>query len=191
MRALRVVLVGTALLAVLSVRVGAQGVGAGLDIETVEPKRIQGLGLVYSAKFLCGTIPHLPTNPQEPAAGFPLAPGSYRTAVNIHNPNNVEVRFRKKALITNPQGQPRGRIGQLVPENLKPDEGLEVDCDNIKQLLGNPDLVFIKGFVVVITTRPLDVVAVYTLKNVVDDRQLPAPVNKKTRANPRPSLLRF
>ena len=42
----------------------------------------------YSAKFLCGTIP----SPAD-AFGKPLAPGTYNTEINIHNPNNFEVKI--------------------------------------------------------------------------------------------------
>jgi hypothetical protein len=175
MRVLRLSLAAVALLAVLSVEVAAQGVGVSIDVEPVSPKRVRLGGqalLSYAVKFLCGTIPHSDADPQQPPPGAPLVPGTYLTAVNIHNPQGKEVRFRKKAVIANPQGQPRGRIGQLVDESLKPDEALEVDCDNIKQLLGAPTAGFMKGFVVILSPVELDVVGVYTLKNVVDTRQV-------------------
>jgi hypothetical protein len=139
-------------------------------VETISPTRIQEQRFVYSAKFLCGTIAHS-ANPQLPPKGQPLVPGTYLTAVNIHNPNPFPVVFTKKALVTNPQGQPRGKIGRPVEEKLEPNEGLELDCDNIARLLemqpALPDS-FLKGFVVITTpAQELDVVAVYTLKNVV------------------------
>lgn len=113
---------------------GSSGVGVSLEVETIEPKLIDKQ-YVYSAKFLCGKIPHNLLDPQEPARGFPLVPGTYRTAINIHNPNLNETKFLKLALTTNPQGQPRGKAGAPVAEVLGPNEGLEVDCDNIEELL--------------------------------------------------------
>lgn len=158
---------------------GGVGVGVSLDVETIVPKRIGGPGastlrgtfttavaptvvLSYSAKFLCGSIP--PAG--HPELGFPLAPGTYMTAINLHNPHPFGVKFRKKALITNPQGEPPGRVGHHVDEGLEPNHGLEVDCKNIAALLGADVTGFLKGFVVITTPHELDVVGVYTLKNV-------------------------
>lgn len=174
MRTLRVAVLALAVLGLMRAPARAQGVGASLQVVPITPSRTtlaNGL-ITYSVKFLCGTIPEDPTNPQLPAAGSPLTPGTYLTAVNIHNPNPKPVDFRKKAVVANPQGQQRGQIGQFVGETLKPDEALEVDCANIGQLLKpgsifKPSDPFVKGFVVIITKQPLDVVGVYTYKNVV------------------------
>lgn len=162
----------------------AQGVGASLDVETISPKKIAPLAgpahLVYSVKFLCGTIQSDADVPQFPETGAPLlVPGTYLTVINIHNPNprpsataDIPLTFRKKALITNPQGEDRGKVSDFFVDTLKSNEGLEIDCGNIKTLLGDPTsdlkLKFLKGFVVIEVKHPLtlDVVAVYTLKNV-------------------------
>jgi hypothetical protein len=156
-------------------------VGVSLDVEPITPKRIalgqephsiqDTLRLVYSAKFLCGTIKH-GANPQLPAGNEPLVPGTYMTAINIHNPYHFPVRFTKKALITNPQNEHRGRVGQPREDTLNPNEGLEVDCADIYKLLDmtpSPEDSFLKGFVVITSDSriELDVVAVYTVKNVV------------------------
>ena len=165
----------------------AVGVGSSLDVVPVTPKRIVGAGkvgskddpdhnitLVHSAKFLCGTIPH-GTDPQLPLDdASPLVPGTYLTAINIHNPNPGTIDFTKKALETKPQGVKRGAIGQPVNETLIADGGLELDCTNIMQLIFGAEATFIptqdlsKGFVVITTfNKQLDVVGVYTSKNVV------------------------
>jgi len=165
----------------------AQGVGVSLDVETITPQRIVPRGVaatvaprpvqVFSAKFLCGTInPAAATFPQ---LGEPLVPGTYLTAINIHNPNFTAVTFRKKAVETKSQREEAkepGRIGKFVTEELRPDGGIEVDCLDITRELLPPlagtsfDLAndFIKGFLVIETgdSTPLDVVGVYTLKNV-------------------------
>lgn len=113
---------------------GPSGVGVSLDVETVTPKKIAGQ-FVYSAKFVCGRIPHSVFDPQEPPLEFPLVPGTYRTAININNPNLSEVSLTKMALTTNPEGQPRGRAGTPVKLTLGKDEGLEIDCQDIEGLL--------------------------------------------------------
>ncbi|MDA2923767.1 hypothetical protein MYX65_03755 [Acidobacteria bacterium AH-259-L09] len=158
---------------------GSVGVGTGarIDVETVTPKQIRE-NLVFPVKFLCGEIP---SSLGSLAEGSPLAPGSYRTAINIHNPNPQAVTFLKKAVIANPQGQPRGAISLSVEDVLEADEALEVDCVNILSLFNNstdehsdePSSAFVKGFVVITVSPPkgvpigeLDVVGVYTLKNV-------------------------
>ncbi len=151
------------------------GVGVHLDVDTIVGKGIRGAGRVYSAKFLCGTIPH-DTNPQVPPVGSPFVPGTYLTAVNIHNPYHTNTQFKKKALIANPQGKLPGLVGTPISEVLGPNGGLEVDCQNIKELIFGLGVVFVPsepfftGFVVVtVPTRiELDVTAVYTVKNVVE-----------------------
>ena len=149
----------------------ASGVGMSLNVETVQPKSIGGQ-FVYSVKFLCGTIPHGSPNPEAPPSGYPLSPGTYRTAININNPNLSAVYFTKLALITNPQGQLRGRAGKPVTENLQTNQGLEVDCKNIGTLLSGVPVPsnFAKGFVVIRSRWQLDVVGVYTVKNVLSGR---------------------
>ena len=155
------------------------GVGASLQVVPISHKTISFRGGVYLAKFLCGTILHDPNNLQLPSGGDLLVPGTYLTAINIYNPNTFQVRFAKKAIITNPQGQRRGQVSTQVIETLGSMQGLEVDCCNIGQLL-NPgivctptdDLAFFKGFVDIAINPfvPLEVEGVYTLKNVVIER---------------------
>ncbi len=158
---------------------GGLGVGVSIDVESIAPLRTGfvrffGFGqLVYSVKFLCGTIlPDLTPNQfpsPEPANQYLLVPGAYLTAVNIHNPHRSRVTFRKQAVIVNPQRKPRGKIGTSVTETLGPNEGVEVDCEDIKKLLGVQTLLlndFIQGFVVITTSRLLAVTAVYTLERI-------------------------
>ena len=57
------------------------GVGASLDVERISPQKL-GAQTVFVVKFLCGTIPPHPTDPQ--ASQGPLAPGTYMTAINLH-----------------------------------------------------------------------------------------------------------
>ena len=112
-------------------------------------------------KFICGQ--QLP-DPQsfEP----PVKPGNYATAVNVHNyHNSQQVPIRKKAVIALPEDQPPGQISQFVGLVLKPDQALEIDCEDIARLLttaGTKLPPFIKGFVEVLSPQPLSVTGVYT-----------------------------
>jgi len=163
--------------------------------EIARPPDMERL-IVYSAKFLCG-----------PAFGKEgVQRGSYSTAINVHNPHNGAVILHKKAVIANPEDDPRGKISPFRRVKLGPDEAIEIDCIDIVDLLGSqqtptrltaPSLEiatpaqeeesepttatldasairpvtsligFIKGFVVIYSTAPLDVVAVYTASTPV------------------------
>ncbi|MBE9478316.1 MAG: hypothetical protein IMY81_03615 [Chloroflexi bacterium] len=163
--------------------------------EIARPPDMERL-IVYSAKFLCG-----------PAFGKEgVQRGSYSTAINVHNPHNGTVILHKKAVIANPEDDPRGKISPFRRVKLGPDEAIEIDCIDIVDLLGSqrtptrltaPSLEidtpaqeeepepttatldtsairpvtsligFIKGFVVIYSTAPLDVVAVYTASTPV------------------------
>jgi len=171
------------------------GTGASIDVEIVTPKQL-GPNWGFSAKFLCGEIPALD---EYLAEGSPLAPGSYRTAINIHNPNPLAVTFEMKAVIANAQRQPRGAISLYVPDLLEADQALEVDCVDIQSLFEDMGPVYIedelvavidsgffKGFVVITVPRlqqghriaTPDVVGVYTLKNVDVITVAPQPPNE-------------
>jgi len=135
--------------------------------------------LVYSAKFICGVFDPERLSDQPEVEG-PVRPGSYTTAINVHNPHPQQVaHFRKRAVLLF-EGSQRERQDEfevprpprsIVAGALNPDFGLEIDCADIReQLLGTPSApgpqapIFIKGWVVIETPveTPLDVVAVYT-----------------------------
>jgi hypothetical protein len=131
-------------------QVSAQGVGLSIDVETITPKTFDddkkdnGGTNVYSAKFVCGTITG---TGQIPVAGSPLVPGTYLTAINVHVPQN---------------------------DSLDADQGFEIDCGEIADLLGKPSGFdpadpFVKGFVVIYSKADLDVVAAYSVKNVEEE----------------------
>ncbi len=144
------------------------GVAGSVDVENISAKRVQGL-FVYGAKFLCGTIPALATAPTFPAGDTTLVPGTYLTAVNIHNPDTLTILFEKRAVIANAQVDPRGRVGEIQRDTLTWDQALEVDCADVLRLLQDTtDLLsgFLKGFIVVRSRTELDVVGVYSFKNV-------------------------
>jgi hypothetical protein len=109
----------------------------------------------YAVKFVCGK-----------SGGGIVAPGTYFTAINVHNPLYSEVAFRVKAAIGLPGFKP-GPVSPFLDVRLGPDQALEIDCPDIpglfKKLQPTPKLPeFIKGFVVIESKTELDVVAVYT-----------------------------
>jgi len=177
-----ILIIAMAVVVAFGSEVLAQGTGVSLAVQTVTPNSRTILNLagpwVYSAKFLCGTIFPSAVSSE---LGDPLVPGTYLTAINIHNASGSEVRFQKKAVETRSQREPRGQVGKPVIEDLLPDQGLEVDCQDIINLFfptpptagtQSFDLAkdFIKGFVVITAPgklQPLDVVGVYTLKDFV------------------------
>ena len=130
----------------------------------------------YAVKFVCGSAdggvppPPEPRESPETASGI-LARGVYFTAVNVHNPTNKEIEFRKKFALALPRQQP----GPICPRpseeplrtRLGPDQALEIDCpeirDRIFECIGPKfPIDFLKGFVVIESDVELDVVAVYT-----------------------------
>ena len=128
----------------------------------------QGGPLEYSAKFICGTV----TEVDYEELGR-LVPGTYKTAVNVHNPSFTEpVTLAKKVAVALP-GEVVGPIKVISTSfTLWPDYAFEIDCNEILSALGG--VAFAKGFVVIISplgpegepALPLDVTAVYTLQNV-------------------------
>jgi len=103
----------------------------------------------YAVKFVCGT-PRVPV----------VAPGTYFTAINVHNPNPRALGFQKKFAIALP-GERAGRVSKFFDAKLGPDEAFEIDCPDIMQKTETREG-FLKGFVVIHTEMELDIVAVYT-----------------------------
>jgi hypothetical protein len=113
----------------------------------------------YAAKFICGV--------QKDREDLRLTPGVYGTEINVHNPNDHTVRFRKKLALTFPPGEQRpGEILRFPEEDyLRPDQALAVDCNHVRaKLFGGsfPAPGYITGFIVIESTASLDVTAVYT-----------------------------
>ncbi len=165
--------------------------------EIQRPPEMERL-IVYSAKFLCGPA----------LGGEGVQPGTYSTAINVHNPHNDTIYLFKKAVIAQREDEPRGRISAFRKVALRPDEAIEIDCIDIVRFFGaqqetgvtapsqqtqtslqtaavptvtvrtlETPVRFIKGFVVIYATAPLDVVGVYTASTPVgfslDIEQIP------------------
>jgi hypothetical protein len=113
----------------------------------------------YAAKFVCGKAGG------EQTETFNVAPGSYFTTINVHNPALTSaVRFRKKFAVANPNEE-GGKISEWFAVTLKADQALQIDCGSIYKHLGIAAGTFIDGFAVIqmFNTSPqLDVVGVYT-----------------------------
>lgn len=130
--------------------------------QTVTPPKTDGAvaapgGFQYSAKFICGVAPVT-----KPPLGGPVAPGTYYTAINVHDPAmQGGTELRKKFAIALP-GEKVGKISGFTNEVLKADEAMEIDCPDILRHLEIKPGQFVKGFAVIQSTRELDVVAVYT-----------------------------
>lgn len=143
---------------------------------------------VYAAKFLCGEL-------KRDGPEAPVQPGSYSTAINVHNPHALPIGIRKKAVLLYDARRPEDAVERPTPpvhrdcpvfKELGPDFGLEIDCRDIREVLlataagqaGPPWPVFIKGWVVIETLRdaPLDVVAVYTVAPLGSKGQQPVSI---------------
>jgi hypothetical protein len=110
----------------------------------------------YSAKIVCGV--------QSPEEKLRLAPGSYATSINIHNPGPGPVRFFKKLALTYPPGYQRaGKVLPLGEDVLEYDEALQTDCRELRQkLVPTHAAPIIEGFLVIQSPKMLDVTGVYT-----------------------------
>ena len=112
----------------------------------------------YAAKFVCGL---------NPGAIQRILPGDYATAVNIHNPSNKSVVLRKTIALTfPPEEQAPGAVSDSIEDELGPNQALEVDCGEIPSefffAVPPAEPPYVKGFLVITSTRRLDVTAVYT-----------------------------
>jgi hypothetical protein len=103
----------------------------------------------YTVKYLCGE-----------GDSDILVRGTYRTAINIHNPYDF---FQRpvcwKVLSPTPDATPTPP-GPWVTVELPPDSGMEINCRRISQFAGGIPT----GFVVIRSPNELDVVAVYTVE---------------------------
>ena len=115
-----------------------------------EDKRKSRKRFTYAVKFACGNA----------KAGI-VAKGQYFTAINIQNPSDKTVRFRKHISVALP-GERAGMVTERTFTKLGPYEALEIDCPDIYKYVGLPDGCFLKGFVNIESVVELDIVAVYS-----------------------------
>ena len=108
-----------------------------------------GYKFQYPVKFICTS--NIPGTSQTTDA---FLPGSYKTAVNIHNPQQRLVKIRKK--LASPI-----EISKYYEDSLKPDAVERITCGQLRDY----DIHLIhgfEGFLVIESTLSIDVVAVYT-----------------------------
>ena len=103
----------------------------------------------YAVKFICTA--NIPGTSQTSDA---VLPGVYQTAVNIHNPQTIKARIRKK--IASPLG-----ISKYFESILEADGVQRVVCSQINEF-GITFIHGFEGFLVIESTHSLDVAAVYT-----------------------------
>jgi hypothetical protein len=113
----------------------------------------------YAAKVVCGCNPGQgPVGPEV----FLVLPGQYATTVNIHNPGPRPAHVRKKLALTfPPRDEIPGEVSPFIPFELRPDQALKVDCEQIPAEFF-PNLPpgafpFVEGFVVIESDVSLDV----------------------------------
>lgn len=137
--------------------------GAGLlNAEFVMPAAGPAEGFEYSAKLVCGG--------QNDARNMALVEGFYGTTINVRNPGREPVSFQKSLALTLPPGGQRpGELHEIADEELRPGLALAVDCNDLDERLGGFPQRFVEGFVVIRSSAPLDVVAVYTSATLARD----------------------
>jgi hypothetical protein len=130
---------------------------AALTLTSTAPAQPQRPMVEYAAKFVCGSPPAV--------AAAPVAPGRYFTAINVHNPGERPIGFRKKFAIALPSER-AGPISPFFDAKLGPDQAFEIDCaDIVGAFRPSQRQRLMKGFAVIQlfdTTATLDVVVVYT-----------------------------
>jgi hypothetical protein len=125
--------------------------------------------LRYPVKFVCGS----PGGGGQPVPDvqLPLTQGRYHTAINVHNLSlERAVVFAKKVAVASASPyEGAQRPGPMTPffrAELQANQAFEIDCPEIAQVTGLPISGgnYIEGFVVIMSPRELDVVAVYTAR---------------------------
>ncbi|MGI9301242.1 MAG: S8 family serine peptidase [Gammaproteobacteria bacterium] len=104
----------------------------------------------YAVKVVCGK-----------SCGDILAKGRYFTAINIHNPSEKTATIRKKISLALP-GETPGHLINAGRAKLRSCQSFEIDCADIYEQAKLTECCFIKGFVILESTVPLEIVAVYS-----------------------------
>ncbi len=129
---------------------GKCGCNCGCKGDKHEEEKEELERLDYAVKFVCGC-----------AKEGVVAAGGYFTAINVMNPGKEAIRFRKRVSVALPNEKP-GHVSKSSMLRLGPNEALEIDCADIMEAVGLPGCCFLKGFVTLQSSAPLEVVAVYT-----------------------------
>jgi hypothetical protein len=114
----------------------------------------------YAVKTLCTFIGEF---------GDAVAPGRYRTLINIHNPTEKKIEVARKFALAGSPGDPSGGIS-ITPYKafvLGPDQAVAINCFDIANFFCPingvcVDFAALDGFLVLNSASELDVVAAYT-----------------------------
>src|SRR6185437_4298867 len=136
--------------------------------EPVKPSKIVKTEYQYAAKVACSLL--------QPHQDGSLARGTYRTAVNIHNPTNKEITIAAKVALATEFGSEAGpfAVTPFKEAILQPDGAVGVNCFDIAGYFCPidgvcVDFAFLEGFLVVKSPGELDVVGVYTARHTDGD----------------------
>ncbi len=105
--------------------------------------------LRYAAKFVCGKAPD-----------DSAARGIYFTTINVQNPSDGAVSFRKQFTAGLAEQKP-GPISKLISAHLDGRRAFRVECPEIVRTLETTDS-YVEGFLMFESPDPLNIVAVYS-----------------------------
>ena len=108
----------------------------------------------YVAKFVCGR----PT-PNE-TGSLAVAPGTYFTAINVHNITGNATANLRKRFSSGQIGEKTGRVSDFVSVPIPAGNTILIDCRDILARIGAPP--FAEGVVEIFSSIDIDVIGVYT-----------------------------
>ena len=116
----------------------------------------------YAVKTLCTLL-------GDTGLGDAMAPGRYRTLINIHNPTEKKIEVARKFALAGKPGDPLGSFS-VTPYKaftLGPDQAVAYNCFDVANFFCPingicVDFTAIDGFLVINSAEELDVVAVYS-----------------------------
>ncbi len=157
--------------AVLAGLCGALGVVEIIPLSRAEPpkpSKIIKTEYQYAAKVACSLLlPHQDGT---------LARGTYRTAINIHNPTSKQITIAAKVALATQFGSEPGpfAITPFKEAVLQSDGAVGVSCFDVAAYFCPidgicVDFAFLEGFLVIKSPVPLDVVGVYTARHTDGD----------------------
>ena len=118
----------------------------------------------YVVKVVCGDM--------ATKEGMPVVSrGAYTTAINVYNHSTCKTAIIRRRLSVGLPHAKSGPISKVSKSNLGPCLAMEVDCADIMEMAPN-DSKFVKGFVVLESNLPLEVVAVYTAAGLTGGKEV-------------------
>ena len=142
------------------------GIVAGKQVFAHPARQVGPPVLSYNAKFVCGVQPVTTNANGEPPVKF----GNYATEINIYNYHiragqNVSIIKQVLVLVQSDVAKREPAVTRLTGSatlTLPPLTGTMDDCNAILALAGLPPTTFTIGYLVIQTSIPVEVTAVYT-----------------------------